>query len=146
MGSGRQTLMLGAAAMVLSVLVPCLASAGAQSSLVGTVTDFHGKYGLVVRDASGRVVDVALHPGTVIKPEGLRLERGMTVTILGQATDRTFAAGEIDTAYSLPPARPKALNSLAGPNDSRHASGADSARSNEAPNETKMPFGPRPPR
>lgn len=103
--AGRRTRLLAAGAIALSVLEPALASAEAPSRLVGTVADFHGKYGLVVRDASGRVVDVVLHQGTVIKPEGLRLERGMQVTVLGQAADRAFAAAEIDTPYKLPPSR-----------------------------------------
>lgn len=148
MTSGRQASMLAAAAMVLSALVPCLASADAPSRLVGTVTDFHGKYGLVVRDASGRVVDVALHQGTIIKPQGLRLERGMQVTILGQAAERAFAAGEIDTPYTLPPPRvSRGLNALDGPNDSAFAprpaaASGDMPRSGEAPverNETRVP-------
>jgi hypothetical protein len=103
--STRRASIVAAGALALAVLASGLASADAPSRLVGTVTDFHGKYGLVVRDARGRVVDVALHPGTIIKPEGLRLERGMQVTIIGQAADRAFAAGEIDTAYQLPPQR-----------------------------------------
>jgi hypothetical protein len=101
----RRTSMLTATVAMLTMLVPCLASADSPSRLVGTVTDFHGKYGLVVRDAKGRAVDVALHQGTIIKPVGLRLERGMQVTIIGQAADRVFAAVEIDTAYALPPPR-----------------------------------------
>jgi hypothetical protein len=91
--------------MVVAMLVPAPAGAEVQTQLVGTVTDFHGKYGLVVRDARGRVVEVALHQGTIIKPQGLRLERGMHVTIIGRGADSSFAAGEIDTAYQLPPAR-----------------------------------------
>ena len=106
--STRRASIAGAGAMALAVLACGLASADSPTQLVGTVTDFHGKYGLVVRDARGRVVDVALHPGTIIKPEGLRLERGMQVTIIGQAADRTFAAGEIYTAYQIP--RPRFMN------------------------------------
>ena len=145
---GRQTSMFAAAVMALSVLVPVLASADAASRLIGTVADFHGKYGLVVRDASGRVIDVTLHQGTVIKPEGLRLERGMQVTILGQAAERAFAAAEIDTPYKLTPARvSRGLNALDGPNDSAFAprpaaASGDSPRSYEAPverNETRVP-------
>jgi hypothetical protein len=103
--TGRRTRLSAAGAIALSILAPALASAGAPSPLVGTVADFHGKYGLVVRDANGRVVDVVLHRGTIIKPEGLRLERGMQVTVLGQAADRAFAADQIDTPYKLPPSR-----------------------------------------
>ncbi|HEV2641922.1 MAG TPA: hypothetical protein VGT98_04420 [Candidatus Elarobacter sp.] len=138
--------MFAALAMALSVLVPVLASADAPSRLVGTIADFHGKYGLVVRDASGRVVDVALHQGTIIKPAGLRLERGMQVTIFGQAAERAFSAAEIDTSYKLPPARvARGLNALDGPNTSAFAPGptsGDSPRSYEAPverNETRVP-------
>ena len=142
----RQLSIVAAGAIALSVLVPVLASADAPSRLVGTVADFHGKYGLAVRDASGRVVYVALHQGTIIKPEGLRLERGMQVTILGQAAERAFAAGEIDTPYKLPPARvSRGLNALDGPNNSAFAPGptsGDMPRSGEAPverNETRVP-------
>jgi hypothetical protein len=131
-----------AMALALAVLAPGVAGADAPSRLVGTVTEFHGKYGLVVRDARGRVVDVALHPGTVIKPAGLRLERGMIVTILGQAADRTFAAGEIDTAYQLPPARvSKGSSSVAVPADSPFVPrpAADNGRFNNIPGDLNAP-------
>jgi hypothetical protein len=99
MTTARNRLTLAASAIALSLAVPLLASAEPQSRIVGTVADFHGKYGLVVRDQRGALAEVTLHPGTVIKPLGLRLERGMKVTIVGQAADRTFAAAEIDAPF-----------------------------------------------
>jgi hypothetical protein len=138
MNSRRHVSMLAAGAMALALVAPGLASADAPSRLVGIIADFHGKYGLVVRDAQGRVVDVALHQGTIIKPEGLRLERGMQVTILGQASDRTFAAGEIDTPYRLPPA--KSHIALTG-NDFPvpQANPADAARFGDFPGDRNAP-------
>lgn len=85
-----------AGAIALSLATPLLANAEPQRVVAGTVVDFHGKYGLVVRDAHGALAEVTLHQGTIIKPVGLRLERGMKVIILGQAANETFAAGEID--------------------------------------------------
>ena len=82
----------------------------------------------------------------------------MQVTLIGQAADRTFAAGEIDTAYRLPPSRaPKGTLGSAIPNDSpfepRPAS-ADSSRFNNIPGDINTPripdtapaAGSRPPR
>ena len=116
MASVGQNSIFGMVAAALAILAPTVGSADAPSRVVGTVTDFHGKYGVVVRDARGRVIDVALHQGTIIKPEGLRLERGMVLTIIGQAGDRAFAATEIDTAYQLPPSRsPKTTAVGCGP-------------------------------
>ncbi|MEA2719819.1 MAG: hypothetical protein QOJ39_1683 [Candidatus Eremiobacteraeota bacterium] len=82
----------------------------AQAKITGTIADFHGKYGVVVRDDRGALVDVVLHQGTIIEPVGLRLERGMRVTISGAAHDRTLAANRIDTPY-----KPHAVARL-GPN------------------------------
>ena len=141
--------MLAAGAIALSVLAPCLASADAPSRLVGTVTDFHGKYEMVVRDERGKIVSVVLHPGTVINPVGLRLERGMKVTVVGQAADRTFAAGEIDTAYQVPPSRDKnRLNAPSSPNDYAPRpphNPADAARFGDFPGDRNAPRVPDPP-
>ncbi|HEY0381247.1 MAG TPA: hypothetical protein VGC72_03515 [Candidatus Elarobacter sp.] len=140
---GPRISILAAGALALSVLAPCLASADAQSRLAATVTDFHGKYEIVVRDERGRTVNVKLHPGTIINPAGLRLERGMKLSILGQAADGTFAAGEIDTAYQLPPSRDKnRLNAASSPNDfaPRPASNpADAARFGDFPGDRNAP-------
>jgi len=94
-----------ASAMALSLVVPLLASADPPSRIVGTVADFHGKYGLVVRDVRGTLSEVTLRQGTIIKPEGLRLERGMIVSIAGQAGDRSFAAAEVDAPFEQLPRR-----------------------------------------
>ena len=140
---GPRISMLAAGAVALSVLAPCLASADAQNRLVGTVTDFHGKYEVVVRDERGKIVNVMLHPGTVITPTGLRLERGMKVTVVGQAADRSFAAGEIVTAYQLPPSRDKnRLNAPGSPNDYAPRAPynpADTARFNDFPGDRNAP-------
>ena len=110
MTPGRNRLTLAASAIVLSLALPLLASAEPQSRIAGTVADFHGKYGLVVRDQSGALAEVTLHQGTIIKPEGLRLERGMQVTIDGQAADHTFAAAQIVAPFEQwPTARAAAL-------------------------------------
>jgi|GEM_PF-6142003 len=95
-----------ASAIALSLVVPLLASADPPSRIVGTVADFHGKYGLVVRDVRGALAEITLHRGTIIKPEGLRLERGMIVSIAGQAGDRSFDAAEVVAPFErLPSAR-----------------------------------------
>jgi hypothetical protein len=70
--------------------------AGARTHVVGTITDFHGKYGIVVRDVHGALVTVQLHQGTVIQPVGLRLERGMVIALTGTASAGAFAADRVD--------------------------------------------------
>lgn len=141
----RTTSILATGVLALAAVAPGLASADVPSRLVGTIADFHGKYGVVVRDAAGRVVDVQLHQGTIIMPVGLRLERGMQVTVLGQAGDRAFAAGEIDTAYQLPPSRaPKATPGLGAPNGSPFVPqpAADNGRFNNFPGDITGPSVP----
>ena len=114
MTTGRNRSIFAAAVLALSFTVPLLASAEPQSRIVGTVADFHGKYGLVVRDQRGALTEITLHQGTVIKPEGLRLERGMAVSIAGQAADRTFAAAEIVAPFAQwPTARAAAFAAAA---------------------------------
>ena len=94
--------MLLAAPVATRADAPAAPSASAEpAQITGTVVDFHGKYGLVVRDERGALVDVVMHQGTVIEPVGLRLERGMRVTILGSAQERTLAANRIVTSYSV---------------------------------------------
>jgi hypothetical protein len=103
-------LTLAASTIALALVMPLMASAEPQRVMAGTVVDFHGKYGLVVRDARGALAEVTLHPGTIIKPVGLRLERGMKVIIVGQAANEAFAAGEIDAPLEVwPPARAAAI-------------------------------------
>jgi hypothetical protein len=139
---GRKTSMLAVGAMALAFVAPGFANADAPSRLVGTIADFHGKYGVVVRDAAGRIVPVQLHQGTVIKPVGLRLERGMQVTVVGQAADGAFAAGEIDTAYSLPPPRaPQSPPALGAPKGAPYGLQpvADNGRFNNVPGDLGAP-------
>lgn len=135
-----------AAAIALSLTAPLLASAEPQSRIVGTVTDFHGKYGVVVRDQRGALAEVTLHQGTVIKPEGLRLERGMTVTVVGQAADRTFAAAEIDAPFAQwPTARAAAFAARPQPGDKTNTTGLTPSRSgdpgrwSEGPDQFSLP-------
>ena len=114
MTSGRNRLALVASAIALSLAVPLLASAEPDRVMAGTVVDFHGKYGLVVRDARGALAEVALHQGTVIKPVGLRLERGMKVIVIGRSANEAFAASEIDAPLEQwPTARAAALAAAA---------------------------------
>jgi hypothetical protein len=103
MTTGRIRLAAAASAIALSLAMPLLASAEPRSRIAATVVDFHGKYGLVVRDAGGALAEVTLRQGTIIKPLGLRLERGMIVAIVGQAGDRSFAAAEVYAPFEPPP-------------------------------------------
>ena len=148
MAFARQSSLFGMVAAALAILAPSVGSADAQSRVVAMVTDFHGKYGLVVRDARGRVIDVALHPGTIIKPEGLRLERGMIVMIVGQAADRAFAASEIDTPYQLPPSRSVGSRFTAYSRDTGLAPqpAGDPSRFNNLPGDIDAPRMPEVPR
>jgi hypothetical protein len=133
-------------AIVLSLAAPLLASAEPQNRIVGTVADFHGKYGLVVRDQRGALAEVTLHPGTIIKPVGLRLERGMTVSIVGQAADRTFAAAEIVAPFEQWPtaraaafaARSQAAGKTDGTSLTTGRSG-DPGRWSEGPDQFSIP-------
>ena len=107
MTTTRFRLAFAASTIALSLAMPLLANGEPQSLMAGTVVDFHGKYGLVVRDVHGALAEVRLHQGTIIKPVGLRLERGMKVIIIGQASAEAFAAGRIDAPLEVwpPPAR-----------------------------------------
>ena len=103
MTTGRHRSIVAAAAFALSLTAPLTARAEPQNRIVGTVADFHGKYGLIVRDQRGALAEVTLHQGTVIKPVGLRLERGMTVNIVGRTAEGTFAAAEIVAPFAQVP-------------------------------------------
>jgi len=103
--SSRLTRATMAGVFAIALVAPLAASAqppaptapaGARAHLIGTITDFHGKYGVVVRDAHGALVTVQLHQGTVIEPVGLRLERGMVVVLAGTAETGAFAADRVD--------------------------------------------------
>ena len=110
MTTGRIRLAAAASAIALCIAMPLTADAEPQSLIAGTVVDFHGKYGLVVRDVHGALAEVTLHQGTIIKPVGLRLERGMKVIIIGRAAELSFAAVEIDAPLEVwPTARAVAM-------------------------------------
>ena len=150
---GRARFAVAAGAIALSLTAPSVARAEPQRVIAGTVADFHGKYGLVVRDLHGALAEVTLHQGTVIKPLGLRLERGMKVIVLGQAADRTFAAAEVNAPLEQwPTARAaafaqvqrnaesvdtKSLNSSRDPNSSRWS---------QVPDQFSLPYTKEPPR
>jgi hypothetical protein len=75
---------------------PSYAAPSGEQTIHGTITAFHGKYGVNVRDEHGYVDSIALHQGTVINPTGLALQQGMPVTIVGHGDGDVFAANEID--------------------------------------------------
>jgi hypothetical protein len=147
-GSNRSIFAAGAFALLLTA--PLLASAEPQSRIIGTVADFHGKFGLVVRDMRGALTEITLHQGTIIKPEGLRLERGMAVSIAGQAADQTFAATEIVAPFAQwPTARAAAFASRPQPGDKADTRGlttglapsraGDPGRWSEGPDQFSVP-------
>lgn len=103
------------------------APAGAKAHLLGTITDFHGKYGVVVRDVHGALVVVQLRQGTVIEPIGLRLERGMVVALTGTAGAEAFAADRVDVP-NAPKRRIVLMPDIGGPGSSRR----DTSRSGYA--------------
>lgn len=148
----RWTLTACAIALLMAAALP--ASAEPQGRIVGTVADFHGKFGLVVRDQRGALAHVTLHQGTIIKPEGLRLERGMVVTIVGQAVAQTFAAAEIVAPFEQwPTARSAALAAARARSGidkldtgSTSSSRGDSNRWSQVPDQYSLPPMREPPR
>ena len=48
-----------------------------------------------MRTGKGRLAAVRLHDGTVITPRGVRLKRGMAVTVVDSRSGSTFAALQI---------------------------------------------------
>ncbi len=66
--------------------------------LHGVVASANG-FDLSLRDARGFIDRVKLHQGTVIRPRGLTLAAGQTVTIYGYSRGDHFDANEIDTPY-----------------------------------------------
>lgn len=100
-----------AVAATLSLAAPAGASPGAPPApevtwFIARVTDFNGKYGLVVRDRAGASRTVVLHQGTIIVPRGLRLERSMIVMVIGRPASGVFAADAIETTYAEPKPAP----------------------------------------
>lgn len=129
----RRTWVLAASAAALSLTVRGRASAETEATIVGTVADFHGKYGLVVRDARGALIEVTLRRGTIISPRGLRLQRGMPVTVVGRASADTFSVTYIDTPYEAP-APPQARIDRPGyPSDRRDYGPGDQGRFGDFP-------------
>ena len=146
----RNQVTVAAAAIALALAMPSLANAEPQRLVAGTVVDFHGKYGLVVRDVHGALASVTLHQGTIIKPDGLRLERGMKVIITGLPADQTFAAAQIfapleqwPTARAVANSRPRgtdrpdALTPGRDPNNTRFST---------VPDQYSLPYTKEPPR
>jgi hypothetical protein len=72
--------------------------AASEQTIKGRVTIVNGTY-MEIADTNGYYDRVQLHQGTIINPTGIRLEPGMTVTILGHTSGNMFLANEIDTPY-----------------------------------------------
>jgi len=66
-----------------------------QNSISGRVASYDGKTALGVRTNAGRLVAVRLQDGTVISPRGVKLKRGMTVTVVGSRSGATFVALQV---------------------------------------------------
>ena len=80
----------GAASLAAASAAPYYAS---QHRLSGRVVSFGG-YDLGLR-VGDRVVNVDLHPGTIIHPTGLTLHRGMIVRVEGSWSREGFQADRI---------------------------------------------------
>lgn len=81
-------------------------SAPGTETIKGTITGFSGKYGVTLRDERGFVDNVQMHQGTIINPNGISLQKGMPVSIVGRADGLLFLADEVDTPYpasAVPP-------------------------------------------
>ena len=89
-------LVLAAAAPASAQSVPSYAQR--DETLHGVVEASDG-YDLRVRDDRGFIDRVKLHDGTIIRPTGLTLARGQTVTVHGATRGDRFEASEIDTPY-----------------------------------------------
>ena len=150
---GRARCAAAAGAIALSLTAPSMARAEPQRVITGTVADFHGKWGLVVRDLHGALAEVTLRQGTVIKPLGLRLERGMKVIILGQATDSAFAAAEVNAPFEQwPPARAAAFAKVQRDAEKVDTKPLNSSRDpygsrwSQVPDQFSLPYTKEPPR
>ncbi len=108
MKATNKSIRLAALAGAIAAFAPLAASAqnglpsyatAADETVRGTITSFDGAHTVYVRDAHGYIDHVTLRDGTIINPTGLRLEPGMSVTVLGRTQGSTFAANEIDTPY-----------------------------------------------
>jgi len=75
-----------------------------DEAIHGRISSFDGHYQLLVQDDRGYVDRVALRDGTVIRPVGLRLARGLSVTVRGRNVGATFVAYEVDAPYNIAPA------------------------------------------
>jgi hypothetical protein len=93
----------GAAAIAVALTLPAAASAAMSSpaqakdtyTLRGVITQIDGKWDVTLHEPSGFIEEVALHPGTVVAPTGLRLAPGMQVSIRGYQDHATFDAVRI---------------------------------------------------
>jgi hypothetical protein len=89
-------------ALLIAALVAPVAAQAQPSyahrdeSIRGRISSFDGHYQLMLKDERGFVDRVALREGTIIQPTGLRLSRGMSVTIRGHNDGASFTAFEID--------------------------------------------------
>ncbi len=96
-----RVLFAGAAFAVTAVPMGAVAqpAVASRESFRGFVQELDGAYALVVRDSIGSLRNVRTHRGTIVKPLGIKLVRGMPVTILGHTESSRFIADEIDTPY-----------------------------------------------
>jgi hypothetical protein len=129
---------LGSAALVAILGVPAGANAASvhaaakpdTMTIRGVVSAIDGKWTLTVHDDRNFIENIALHPGTVIEPTGLRLEPGMRVSVLGYQDNANFDADKILGPVNAQP--------------TPHADGAPSATlmPEEIPNGTFQTQGP----
>jgi hypothetical protein len=84
----------------MSQATPSYATPSGDEQIRGSIAAVTGKYTLQLRDERGFIDNVALHPGTIINPTGLKLMPGMPVTIVGHNAGGTFAANQIDAPYT----------------------------------------------
>ena len=71
-----------------------------DETITGRIQSVDDAFHLTVRDDRGFVDNVQLRHGTIINPRGLRLESGMSVTIIGRNAGQYFDAIEVDTPYT----------------------------------------------
>jgi hypothetical protein len=84
------------------VALPLAASAQAprppagDETIRGTIQSLPSHYTLLLHDVRGFVDNVTLRDDTVLNPDGLALNSGVSVTIIGHVDGHTFDADEID--------------------------------------------------
>jgi len=106
------TRLLAVAAGAALVALPAAASAQAprppagDETIRGTIQSLPSHYTLLLHDVRGFVDNVTLRDDTVLNPDGLALNSGVAVTIIGHVDGHTFDADEIDgprDAVEAPP-------------------------------------------